>query len=93
MYFDWDMELNRATKAYGAYADGEFVGVLLADMKGEPKKYHSCWCSAYIRFFDWLRHLAAGEGVVSALLSALEADEQGKFPGYTKIWHGTSVKI
>lgn len=115
-YF-WDMELNRATKAYRAYADDEFVGVLLADMKGEPKKYHSCWRSAYVRFFDRLQCLVAGEGVDAydganqemygafceghtpdgeivflaadpdskvkgvgtALLSALEADEQGKF--------------
>lgn len=34
-----DLELSRATRAYGAYVDGKFVGVLLADMKGEPKKY------------------------------------------------------
>lgn len=36
-YF-WNMELNRATKVYGAYVDDKFAGVLLADMKGEPKK-------------------------------------------------------
>ena len=61
-YF-WDLELTRATKAYGAYVDGKFVGVLLADMKGEPKKYRSVRRAAYIHFFDWLQHLAAGEGV------------------------------
>ena len=61
-YF-WDMELNRATKAYGAYVDGEFAGVLLADMKGEPKKYHSGRRAAYVRFFDWLQRLVAGSGV------------------------------
>lgn len=114
-YF-WDTELSRATKAYGAYADGQFVGVLLADIKGEPEKYRSIWRAAYIRFFDWLQHLAAGDGVETydkanqemfrafceknapdgeivflaadpnskirgigtALLAALEKDEQGK---------------
>ena len=114
-YF-WDMELNRATKAYGAYVDGDFVGVLLADIKGEPKKYHSVWRAVYVNFFDWLQNLAVGKGVGAydkanqemyqvfcdknmpdgeinflaadpnskvkgigtALLSALESDEQGK---------------
>lgn len=61
-YF-WDMELCRATKAYGAYVDGEFAGVLLADMKGEPKKYHSGCRAAYVRFFDWLQRLVAGSDV------------------------------
>ena len=36
-YF-WYMELNRATKVYGAYADDIFVGVLLAEIKNEPKR-------------------------------------------------------
>lgn len=58
-----DMELSCATRAYGAYIDGEFVGILLANMKGESKKYRSIWRTAYIRFFDWLQHFAAGEGV------------------------------
>ncbi len=43
--------------------DGKFVGVLLADMKGEPKRYRSIWRSAYIRFFDWLQRRAAGDGL------------------------------
>lgn len=61
-YF-WDMELSRATRVYGAYADDKFVGVLLADMKGEPKRYRSAWRGVYIRFFDWLQHIVAGNGV------------------------------
>ena len=114
-YF-WDMELNRATKAYGAYVNDEFVGVLLADMKGENRKYYNVWRAAYVRFFDWIQKLAAGKGVGTyeeanqemyrafcdkytpdgeiiflaadpdskvkgvgtALLSAFEAEEQGK---------------
>lgn len=61
-YF-WDTELSSATRAYGAYVDDKFVGVLLADMKGEPKRYRSIWRSAYIRFFDWLQRRAAGTGL------------------------------
>lgn len=61
-YF-WDMEWSRATRAYGAYADGTFVGVLLADMRGEPKRHRSSWRRAYVRFFDWVQHLIAGAGV------------------------------
>lgn len=61
-YF-WDMELNRATNVYGAYVNDEFVGVLLADMKGGTKKHYSGWRAAYVRFFDWLQNLVAGEGV------------------------------
>ena len=61
-YF-WDDELNRATRVYGAYVNGTFAGVLLADMKGESKRHYSVWRAAYVRFFDCLQHLMAGKGV------------------------------
>ena len=61
-YF-WYMELNRATRVYGAYADGAFVGVLLADMKGEPKRYHSVSRKIYVKAIDLLQHLIVGKGV------------------------------
>ncbi len=61
-YF-WHMELDRATRACGAYADGMFAGVLLADMRGEDRMYHRVWRGAFVRAFDALQHLAAGEGV------------------------------
>ena len=61
-YF-WYMELNRATKVYGAYVDERFVGVLLAEMKNEPKCYHSLSQAIYVKIFDWLQHLVAGKGV------------------------------
>ena len=57
-YF-WHMELNRATKAYGAYVDD----TLLAEMKNEPKCYHSLSRAIYVKIFDWLQHLIAGKGV------------------------------
>ena len=61
-YF-WYMELNRATKVYGAYVNDTFVGVLLAEMKNEPKCYHSLSKEIYVKIFDWLQHLVAGKGV------------------------------
>lgn len=114
-YF-WNMELNRATKTYGAYVNDEFIGVILADMNGETKKYYNGWRAVYVRIFDWLQKLVAGKGVEAydeanqemykafndkytpdgeiiflaadpdsrvkgvgtALLSAFEAEEQGK---------------
>lgn len=61
-YF-WYMELNRATKAYGAYVNDEFVGVLLAEIKGEAKRYYSRWRACYVSFFNWLQNLVAEKGV------------------------------
>lgn len=61
-YF-WHMELNRATKVYGAYVNDEFVGVLLADMEHESKLYRCIWRSVFVKFFDFLQHIIAGNGV------------------------------
>lgn len=61
-YF-WHMELNRASKVYGAYTNDVFVGVLLVDMKNESKPYHCIWRSIFVWFFDLLQHIAAGNGV------------------------------
>ena len=47
-YF-WYMELNRATKVYGAYIDDIFVGVLLAEIKNEPKRYYSVSKAFYVK--------------------------------------------
>lgn len=61
-YF-WHMELNRATKAYGAYVNNCFVGVLLADMKGETKPYHRFYRTIFVKAIDVLQSLVAGKGV------------------------------
>ena len=62
-YF-WGMELNRATKAYGAYVGDQFVGVLLADMKGEEKKYYNRWRALYVKIF-----YVAVDGVFAGFLA------------------------
>ena len=52
-YF-WYLEMNRATQILAAYADGKFVGVLLAEIYGEPKKYHSNWRAIYVKLVDFI---------------------------------------
>lgn len=50
-YF-WYLEINRATQIFAAYADSEFVGVILAEIKGEEKKQQSFLQKTYVRFVD-----------------------------------------
>lgn len=50
-YF-WYLEINRATQIFAAYADSEFVGVILAEVKGEEKKEQSFLQKTYVRFAD-----------------------------------------
>ncbi|MCR4611083.1 MAG: GNAT family N-acetyltransferase [Lachnospiraceae bacterium] len=56
----WYEELNQATRAYGAYIGDRFVGVLLAEVKGEPKRYYSKLQSAYIRIVKLIEKIFAG---------------------------------
>ncbi len=54
-YF-WYQEISRATQIIAAYHESELVGVLLADMKGEEKKYRSFWGNVYIKLFDLIQN-------------------------------------
>ena len=63
-YF-WYLEMERATQVFAVYAGETLAGVLLAEVKGECKKYHSVWRSLYVKFFDAMQHLVAGKGVDS----------------------------
>ena len=51
------LELSRATQVIAIYADSVFAGVLLADMNGEPKKYHSFSKTVYVKFFEFIQHI------------------------------------
>ncbi|MBO1679221.1 GNAT family N-acetyltransferase [Bittarella massiliensis (ex Durand et al. 2017)] len=53
-YF-WHLEINRATQVLAAYADGEFVGVLLAEMKGEEKTHQSFLQKIYVKLVDGIQ--------------------------------------
>ncbi|MED1606882.1 GNAT family N-acetyltransferase [Cytobacillus kochii] len=48
MYF-WYDGISKATRALGAYKDGELVGVLLVNMKGEHKYYSSLWSKLFVK--------------------------------------------
>lgn len=50
-YF-WYLEINRATQIFAAYVDNEFVGVMLAEIKGEEKKQQSFLQKIYVKFVD-----------------------------------------
>ena len=39
-YF-WYLETNRATHLFAAYEGDTLAGVILAEIKGEPRKYYS----------------------------------------------------
>jgi ribosomal protein S18 acetylase RimI-like enzyme len=52
-YF-WYLELNRATQILAAYEGDNLLGVLLADMKNEPKALYSPLRQLYIHFIEWI---------------------------------------
>ena len=62
MYF-WHLELTNATQVISAYIDDELVGVLLADMKGEEKRYKTFGKILYVKIFDFLQKIFYKDGV------------------------------
>lgn len=63
-YF-WYLEYTNATQVIAAYEGDELLGVLVADMKGEPKPNKSFWKGVYIKFVDIIQKLFFGGGVMS----------------------------
>ena len=55
-YF-WYLEITKATKAIGAYMDNKLVGVLLVDIKDEPKIYKSFWGKLYVKITNFIINL------------------------------------
>lgn len=53
-YF-WYLETSRATQIIAAYAGSKFIGVILAEMKGEKTLHHSLWRKAYVAFFEFIQ--------------------------------------
>ena len=60
-YF-WYLEINRATQIFAAYADGDFVGVLLAQIYSEPKKQNNLLQKLYVKLIDILQKLLFKDG-------------------------------
>ncbi|MGB4823925.1 MAG: GNAT family N-acetyltransferase [Leuconostoc mesenteroides] len=46
------LELERASQVLAAYMGDKLVGVLLADMKNETKRYSSFWRRIYVKVFN-----------------------------------------
>lgn len=63
-YF-WYLEYTNATQVIAAYDQDVLLGVLLADMKDEPKSYKSFWKTLYIKIADIIQHIFFGGGVTS----------------------------
>lgn len=61
-YF-WYLEMGRATQVISAYYGDEFAGVLLCEIKGEPKKYRSILKKIYVGVFDFLQKTFVKDGV------------------------------
>jgi len=61
-YF-WYLEYTNATQVIAAYEGDELLGVLVADMKGEPKPNKSFWKGVYIKMIDVIQKLFFGGGV------------------------------
>jgi GNAT superfamily N-acetyltransferase len=57
------LELKRATQILAAYMDDKLVGVLMADMKNEPKRYGSLWRNLYVKIVDMVMAIAYKNGV------------------------------
>ena len=78
-YF-WYLEMTRATQIIAAYAEGEFVGVLLAEIYGEEKQYQSIWKSFYVKVFDMLQKTfyKAGAGLYEDTTQALQKEYMRK---------------
>lgn len=53
-YF-WYLEINRATQILAAYTDSRFVGVLLAEIRGEEKKQQNFFQKIYVKFIDMIQ--------------------------------------
>lgn len=62
-YF-WYLEYTNASQVIAAYEGEELLGVLVVDMKNEPKPYKSFWKGVYIQFVDIIQKLFFGGGVM-----------------------------
>lgn len=62
-YF-WYLEYTHATQVIAAYEGEELLGVLVADMKGEPKPYTSFWKGLYVGFVDFMQRVLFRGGVM-----------------------------
>lgn len=56
------LELERATQVLAAYMGDQLIGILMADMKHEPKLYSSFWRKLYVKLVKTIMKLAVKGG-------------------------------
>ena len=56
------LELERATQVLAAYMGDKLVGILMADLKNEPKQYSSFWRKLYVKTFKAIMTVAVKDG-------------------------------
>jgi len=56
------LELKRATQVIAAYMGDRLVGVLMASMKNESKRYGSFWRNLYVKIVDTVMAIAYKSG-------------------------------
>lgn len=56
------LELQRATQVIAAYMGDTLVGVLMANMKNEPKIHTSVWRKLYVKMVDMVMAIAYRKG-------------------------------
>jgi len=55
------MEMGRATQVIAAYEDDELVGLIMAAMEGEPRRYRTPWRDLYVGLVGFvMTHLLSG---------------------------------
>ena len=55
------LEMERATQIIAAYEGDRLVGIIMAVVEGEPKRYHSFWRCIYVKVFVFfMKHLLGG---------------------------------
>ncbi|MDO4633776.1 MAG: GNAT family N-acetyltransferase [Eubacteriales bacterium] len=59
------MEMEHTTDMLSVYEDDQLVGLLMIDMKGRKKKFHSFCGGLIVRVTEFLMGLAAGNGANS----------------------------
>lgn len=56
------LELERATQVLAAYMGDRLVGILMADLKNEPKQYSSFWRKLYVKTFKAIMAVVVKDG-------------------------------
>jgi GNAT superfamily N-acetyltransferase len=56
------LELERATQVLAAYMGDKLVGILMADLKNEPKQYSSFWRKLYVKIFKAIMAIVDKDG-------------------------------